>query len=184
MKFKNIETRTAVIPDDLETVKKLWSDYLVWNNNTMQELYGINPHDPEKTVETDILYINKFQPPFGSLIVAIYEDKICGVGCLKSINSEIGEIKRMFIDPSFRQIGAGQAVLERLLNEAKNIGYKRIRLDSLNLWMPLIHYIDVLVFETLKRIQRWKLQQNLKTIWYLWNWILRHKTTNKIRFQE
>ncbi len=129
-KNEKVVTRTVVIPDDLEVVKKLWFDYLVWGNNKMQELYGVHPHNPNEAVEEDIQHISKFQPPYGQLILAIYDGKVCGLGSLKSINPEIDEIKRMFVDPTFRRIGAGQAILEGLLNEAKKVGYKKVRLDS------------------------------------------------------
>ena len=58
------------------------------------------------------------------------DNKPCGIGCLKSINEEIGEIKRMYINPSFRKIGAGRAILQSLLNAAKEKGYRNVRLDS------------------------------------------------------
>ena len=38
--------------------------------------------------------------------------------------------KRMYVDPSFRQIGAGRAILHGLLNAARETGYKKVRLDS------------------------------------------------------
>ena len=129
-KKEKVVTRIVVIPDDLEAVKKLWFDYLVWGNDKMQELYGVHPHNPKEAVKEDIQQISKFQPPYGQLILAIYEGKVCGLGSLKSINPEIGEIKRMFVDPTFRRIGAGQAILEGLLSEAKKVGYKKVRLDS------------------------------------------------------
>jgi len=125
-----VKTRAAIVPDDLEAIGKLWFDYLVWGNDKMQELYGVHPHNPKETVEQDIQQISKFQPPYGQLIVSIYEDKICGLGSLKSISSEIGEIKRMFVNPALRRIGAGRAILEGLLVEAKKVGYKKVRLDS------------------------------------------------------
>ena len=129
-KNEKVEVRTVIVPDDLEDVKKLWLDYLVWGNDKMQELFGVHPHNPKDAVEQDIQQFSKFQPPFGQLILAIYEGKICGLGSLKSINGEIGEIKRMFVDPSFRRIGAGQAILKGLLVEAKKAGYQKVRLDS------------------------------------------------------
>ena len=129
-KKEKVLTRPVLIPDDLKAVEKLWFDYLVWGNDKMQELYGVHPHNPKEAVEQDINQISKFQPPYGQLIVAVYEDKVCGLGSLKSINPEIGEIKRMFVDPTFRRIGAGQAILEGLLSEAKKVGYKKVRLDS------------------------------------------------------
>lgn len=127
---EKVITRTVVIPDDLEAVKKLWFAYLVWGNNKMQELYGVHPHDPKEAVEQDVQQISKFQPPYGQLVLSMYEGKICGLGSLKKINSEIGEIKRMFVDPTFRRIGAGHAILAGLLKEAKKVGYKKVRLDS------------------------------------------------------
>ena len=129
-KDERVETRILVVPDDIEAVKKLWFDYLVWGNNKMQELYGVHPHNPKEAVEQDIQQISKFQPPYGQIILAIYQGKICGLGSLKSISPEIGEIKRMFVDPTIRRIGAGRAILEGLLVEAKNVGYKKVRLDS------------------------------------------------------
>jgi len=129
-KSEKVITRTVIIPDDLEAVKKLWFDYLVWGNDIMQELYGVHPHNPKEAVEQDIQQINKFQPPYGQIILAIYEGKVCGLGSLKSISPEIGEIKRMFVDPTIRRIGAGRAILEGLLAEAKKVGYKKVRLDS------------------------------------------------------
>lgn len=125
-----VETRKVVIPDDIEDIKKLWLDYLIWGNDKMEELYGVHPHKPKEAVEQDIQQIDKFQPPHGQLILAISEGKVCGLGSLKRINNEIGEIKRMFVDPTFRGIGAGRAILEGLLIEAKNSGYKKVRLDS------------------------------------------------------
>jgi len=129
-KSEKVITRTVLIPDDIEAVKKLWFDYLVWGNDIMQELYGVHPHNPKEAVEQDIQQINKFQPPYGQIILAIYEGKVCGLGSLKSISPEIGEIKRMFVDPTIRRIGAGRAILEGLLAEAKKVGYKKVRLDS------------------------------------------------------
>ncbi|WP_229201252.1 GNAT family N-acetyltransferase [Arcticibacterium luteifluviistationis] len=129
-KKSNVEVRYAQIPSDIESIKKLWFDYLVWGNDKMQELYGVHPHNPKEAVDQDIQQISKFQPPYGQLIIAVYEGGICGLGSLKSINSEIGEIKRMFVDPTFRRIGAGRAILEGLLVESKKLGYKKVRLDS------------------------------------------------------
>ncbi|WP_264564591.1 GNAT family N-acetyltransferase [Flavobacterium sp. N3904] len=125
-----IEIREAKLPNDIDCIKQLWTDYLTWGNDKMQLLYGVHPHNPEEAVAEDIKNISKFLPPNGRLILAFIDEKACGIGCLKSINGEIGEIKRMYVDPSFRKIGAGRAILQSLLNAAKDAGYKKVRLDS------------------------------------------------------
>ena len=96
----------------------------------MQLNYGVHPHNPKEQVEQDIEMIDKFLPPNGRLILAYIDKNACGIGCLKSINEEIGEIKRMYVDPSFRKVGAGRAILQALLNAAKQAAYKKVRLDS------------------------------------------------------
>jgi GNAT superfamily N-acetyltransferase len=126
----NIEIRDAQLPSDIDCIKQLWTDYLRWGNDTMQLLYGVHPHNPEEAVQEDILNITKFLPPNGRLILAFTNGNACGIGCLKSINDEIGEIKRMYVDPNFRKIGAGRAILQGLLNAAKETDYKKVRLDS------------------------------------------------------
>ncbi len=125
-----IEVRDARLPDDMESIKHLWTDYLTWGNDNMQMNYGVHPHNPKEQVKQDSKMISKFLPPNGRLILAFIDEKPCGIGCLKCINNEIGEIKRMYVDPSFRKIGAGKAIFQALLNAAKNAGYKKVRLDS------------------------------------------------------
>ncbi|MDZ8110636.1 MAG: GNAT family N-acetyltransferase [Nostoc sp. DedQUE12a] len=50
--------------------------------------------------------------------------------CKKSINQDIGEIKRMYVKPQFRQKGIGRALLQAIINEATDIGYSKLRLDT------------------------------------------------------
>ncbi|MES2429394.1 MAG: hypothetical protein V4556_00575 [Bacteroidota bacterium] len=83
-------------------MRKLWFDYLTWGNDNMQLNYGVHPHDPTKQVAQDITDIKKFLPPHGRLILVFIDDEAYGIGCLKSINETIGEVKRMYVDPSFR----------------------------------------------------------------------------------
>ena len=125
-----VEIREVKLPEDIDFVRQLWVDYLTWGNDNMQMLYGVHPHNPTEQVEEDIKMIDKFLPLNGRLMLAFIDSIACGIGCLKSINAEIGEVKRMYVNPSFRKIGAGQAILQSLINEAKETGYKKVRLDS------------------------------------------------------
>lgn len=125
-----IEIRDAQLPNDIYGIERLWTDYLTWGNNNMQMHYGVHPHNPKEQVAQDVEMMDKFLPPNGRLILAFMDENTCGIGCLKSINEEIGEIKRMYVDPSFRKIGAGRGILQSLLTAAKEAGYKKVRLDS------------------------------------------------------
>lgn len=90
----------------------------------------MHPHSPREAVEQDIASIAKFQPPEGCLVLAISGGQACGIGCLRRIKNEIGEIKRMDVEPAFRGVGTGRAILQHLLTAAAAAGYRKVRLDS------------------------------------------------------
>jgi GNAT superfamily N-acetyltransferase len=56
--------------------------------------------------------------------------QVAGIACIKQLSDEIGEVKRMYVRPAVRRRGVGRALLSALLDEARAIGYRRVRLDS------------------------------------------------------
>lgn len=58
-------------------------------------------------------------------MLAIHDGKVCGLGSLKSIDKEIGEIKRMYVDPTFRRIGArrGEADINLWKGDRATLGF-------------------------------------------------------------
>lgn len=125
-----LEIRDAVLPADRAAVERLWLEYLTWGNVEMQARHGVHPHSPRETVAQDLTAIAKFLPPHGRLLLATVDDRVCGVGCLRQIGPGLGEIKRMYVEPSSRGIGAGRAILQRLIRAAEEAGYTQVRLDS------------------------------------------------------
>lgn len=113
-------------PDrDLAVVRSLWNDYLTWVNVGLEECYGIS-FDMDEILERNLADLTPFQPPHGRLLVA---DDV-GIGCLRAIGDGIGEIKRMYVHPDARGTGLGRRLLDGLLEAADDLGYQRIRLDS------------------------------------------------------
>jgi GNAT superfamily N-acetyltransferase len=49
---------------------------------------------------------------------------------LRRFDARSCEMKRMFVDPSFQGRGAGRALAERLIGEARTSGYSRMLLDT------------------------------------------------------
>ena len=52
------------------------------------------------------------------------------MGALHQIREKTGEIKRMYIRPAYRGKGYGKALLQQLLQKAKEFGYHSVYLDS------------------------------------------------------
>ncbi|MBN2029739.1 GNAT family N-acetyltransferase [bacterium] len=114
---------------DRAVIHDLFWEYLKWANSRLNDEYDIQ-FDIKSIVEQDMRKLDIFFPPTGRLLLANTENGTVGVACMRKIQRDIGEIKRMYVRSRFRGKGIGRALLEKLISEARMIGYPRIRLDS------------------------------------------------------
>ncbi len=111
------------------SVKELFWEYLVWANDRVNDEFNVK-FDIAKMLEEDMDNLNIFLPPNGRIILIESDGKVSGIGCLKKSKEEYGEIKRMYVRPKYRGMGLGKEILLNLLESAREIGYKYVRLDS------------------------------------------------------
>ena len=71
-----------------------------------------------------------YELPAGVLLVARQGDEALGCGALLAFGPQIGEIKRVYVRPSARGRGVGEAVTRALLDYAVYLGFDRVRLDT------------------------------------------------------
>jgi putative acetyltransferase len=71
-----------------------------------------------------------YAPPEGRLLLAEYEGYVAGCVALHRLEDGIGEMKRLYLRPQFRGKGIGLALADRIISEARQIGYQRMRLDT------------------------------------------------------
>jgi len=69
-------------------------------------------------------------PPEGRLLLAKYEGQLAGCVALHKINDSICEMKRLYLRPQFRGKGLGRVLADRVIAEARQIGYRFMRLDT------------------------------------------------------
>jgi putative acetyltransferase len=72
-----------------------------------------------------------YGPPSGRLLLARYADHAAGCIALRKLDAGICEMKRLYVRPDDRGHGLGRMLVERLIAEARVIGYDRIRLDTI-----------------------------------------------------
>ncbi|MBN1391767.1 MAG: GNAT family N-acetyltransferase [Sedimentisphaerales bacterium] len=69
--------------------------------------------------------------PDGCILLARYSEEIAGCVALRKLSGDICEGKRLYVKPKFRGLNIGRKLVETLIEEARKIGYSRIRGDTL-----------------------------------------------------
>jgi putative acetyltransferase len=71
-----------------------------------------------------------YAPPSGRLLLARLENQFAGCIAFRKLENEICEMKRLYVRPTFRGHRLGSVLAQNLIAEARNIGYKKMRLDT------------------------------------------------------
>jgi putative acetyltransferase len=117
----------AATPAQIELVRRLFREYEAWLDVDLcfqsfeEELKNLS---------------GKYAQPSGRLFLALIDEKPAGCIALRKLDAETCEMKRLFVRDAFRGSGLGKQLIELLISEAAEIGYKRMRLDTLPDKMP------------------------------------------------
>lgn len=113
-----------------DAARALISEYLRWVADIALSNYGLS-FDVDAMVRSDIEDRTKFYPPTGRFYLVSHAGEYVGVGCLKRLADGLAEVQRMYVQPHVRGAGAGRLLVEKLLQDAKAMGYCKVRLESL-----------------------------------------------------
>ncbi len=72
-----------------------------------------------------------YAPPGGRLYLAYVEEKPAACVGLRRIEGDVCEMKRLYVRPLHRGQGIGRQLVLKLIEEARSLGYSKMRLDTL-----------------------------------------------------
>ena len=107
---------------DLEAVHRLFHEYA----DSLSVDLAFQSFDDEVAALP-----GRYAPPTGALLVAWVDGAPIGCVALRAIDDEKCELKRLFVRPAHRGGGVGLRLLESAVAEARRLGYRRLRLDTI-----------------------------------------------------
>jgi len=69
-------------------------------------------------------------PPNGAFLLARVDGEPAGIGGVRFLDTEIAEVKSMFVSPAHRGVGLGRQILAELDRIAAEHGCRAVRLDT------------------------------------------------------
>ncbi|UCD48556.1 MAG: GNAT family N-acetyltransferase [Phycisphaerales bacterium] len=107
--------------EDLPTVKDLFREYEAFLP------FDLSFQHFER--EADNLP-GRYALPTGALLLARCDGRIVGTVALRQLDEGLCEMKRLYVQPAFQGQGIGRALAQAIIEEARQIGYQRMWLDT------------------------------------------------------
>ena len=136
-----VEIKHCSTESDFSSAVQITKDYIHWLNMDLS-FQGID----KELLDFPSIY----GPPNGLFLLAWHGEKLAGGVGLRIFEHKVCEIKRLFVYDQFKGRGVGRILCTVLVKEAKNMGYAKMRLDTLGRMKAAIRLYKSLGFEQIE----------------------------------
>ena len=89
----------------------------------------------------------KYAPPDGALLLAMEQSSPAGCVAVRKLEKDACEMKRLFVRPEHRGKDIGRLLAVRIIDHAKLLGYRVMRLDTLDRLTEAVRLYESLGFK-------------------------------------
>lgn len=135
--------------EDIETVRRLFQEYRQWlaDHRDPAPLAANRVTAGLELVDGLIATLpGAYGPPRGDVLLWIAADGIAACGALRGLEPSVGEIKRIFVRSDYRGKEFGRPFVRAMIDRARELGYKRLRADTLPSMTAAIEFYQELEF--------------------------------------
>lgn len=130
---------TEALREDMNLIRELFQEY--------EEFLGFDLCFQDFQQELAALP-GAYAPPTGALLLARDEGKVAGCVGLRGLEPGVCEMKRLYLRPAARGKGLGVELCLAVIERARTLGYKSMRLDTVGKLEKAIELYRSLGFET------------------------------------
>lgn len=132
-------------PHEVGVLFSEYIDMLLADDSSFQKYLDIQHYDEE------IKHLDaKYGMPYGRLYLAYCGGELAGCIGLRKIDGGNGEMKRLYVRPQFRGQHIGDKLVQQVIEDAKEIGYSHMLLDTLPFLESAIHIYKKYGFYTIE----------------------------------
>jgi GNAT superfamily N-acetyltransferase len=126
-----IFVRAARVPDELPVVRQLFRAYA----DSLGFDLGFQGFEDELAALP-----GDYASPRGAILLGgrAAPEETLGVVALRPLAPDVCEMKRMYVAPGARGLGLGRALGEAIVAEGRRLGYRAMRLDTIDTMTPAI----------------------------------------------
>ena len=124
--------RDAASSRELGDVRSLMRAFVAWHRERHHEdIALVDRYFDQRAFDAELAGLpGKYARPKGRLLIAYRDGQAAGCVALRDLGEGICEMKRMFVPSAFRGSGIGRALANRVIEGAREAGYRRMRLDT------------------------------------------------------
>jgi GNAT superfamily N-acetyltransferase len=136
--------------EELDTVRRLFREYRDWLAHHADPATLSGSTVPIGLAQFDHVISELpgvYGPPLGDVILAFKDSELAACGALREWEPKVAEIKRIYVRADHRGSGFGPKLTRALLDRARELGYERVRVDTLPTMAAAIEFYQEMGFK-------------------------------------